>query len=338
MPDYRLNGVNPLAYMGVRPSTPPQSIINNNPPTTSDGVGYALGTFWTVPKGQPVNPNDTWVLTGASQGVFTWTKLEQHLAATETFTGNTGGPVGPDAAQNINLVGTGNINVAGNPSTHTLTISRSGGGGFIGLINKIYITATGAGTYTPTAGMIQCYVECVGGGGGSSGGNGALPQFLGGAGGGGAYSAKLFTSSEVGTSKPYNVGVGGAAGNSSAPATVGGNGGDTTFAAIITAGGGVGSPGDVSSGAGGSASGGDININGQGGVQSVAIGVGPSNCGTSGGSSFIGFGGQGLTTNGVGNAGQAYGGGAGGSINDASGAVVGAAGSSGIIIITEYLS
>ncbi len=45
----------------------------------------------------------------------------------ETITGNSGGPVGPDGAFNINLLGSGNLVVTGDPATSTLTIS---GGGF----------------------------------------------------------------------------------------------------------------------------------------------------------------------------------------------------------------
>lgn len=49
-------------------------------------------------------------------------------AVVETLTGNTGGPVGPDGAFNINVVGdTTTINVAGNAGTNTLTISAAGG-------------------------------------------------------------------------------------------------------------------------------------------------------------------------------------------------------------------
>lgn len=51
-----------------------------------------------------------------------------------TETGNTGGAVGPDGAQNLNVVGDGNfITVTGNPGTNTLTISP---------VNITYITAT----------------------------------------------------------------------------------------------------------------------------------------------------------------------------------------------------
>ncbi len=45
-----------------------------------------------------------------------------------TLTGNSGGAVGPDGSTNINIVGSGGVVVAGDPGTHTLTISISGGG------------------------------------------------------------------------------------------------------------------------------------------------------------------------------------------------------------------
>lgn len=44
----------------------------------------------------------------------------------QTITGNAGGPVGPDGADNINLLGSGVVTVTGNPGTNTLTISVSG--------------------------------------------------------------------------------------------------------------------------------------------------------------------------------------------------------------------
>lgn len=47
--------------------------------------------------------------------------------AVQTLTGNSGGAVGPDGANNINVVGDGSsITVAGNPGTNTLTISTAG--------------------------------------------------------------------------------------------------------------------------------------------------------------------------------------------------------------------
>lgn len=42
------------------------------------------------------------------------------------LSGNSGGPVGPDSSNNINIVGAGGITVSGNAFTNTLTISESG--------------------------------------------------------------------------------------------------------------------------------------------------------------------------------------------------------------------
>ena len=44
----------------------------------------------------------------------------------ETLTGNTGGPVGPDGAFNINILGADGVVTTGNPGTNTITITQSG--------------------------------------------------------------------------------------------------------------------------------------------------------------------------------------------------------------------
>jgi hypothetical protein len=69
----------------------------------------------------------------------------------ETLTGNTGGTVGP-SGNNINIVGSGGVTVAGNPSTNTLTIASSGTGGIVtvegdtGSVTGTTITLTGGTT------------------------------------------------------------------------------------------------------------------------------------------------------------------------------------------------
>jgi hypothetical protein len=55
------------------------------------------------------------------------------VGAVMTLTGNSGGAVGPDGSQNINVVGAGSITVTGNPGTNTLTIS---GGDVFGWTDK----------------------------------------------------------------------------------------------------------------------------------------------------------------------------------------------------------
>jgi hypothetical protein len=84
-----------------------------------------------------------WILTGFSVVANVKTAIWQPInisaiAATEFLSGNSGGLVGVDSNNNINVVGDGTtITIAGNPSTHTLTAS---------LPSTFY----SMGTFTPT--------------------------------------------------------------------------------------------------------------------------------------------------------------------------------------------
>ena len=66
----------------------------------------------------------------------------------ETLTGNSGGPVGPDGAFNINVVGDGTtVDVVGNPGTNTLTISTiSNSVAFSAYLSATQSDVTGDGT------------------------------------------------------------------------------------------------------------------------------------------------------------------------------------------------
>ena len=44
----------------------------------------------------------------------------------ETLTGDSGGAVGPDGSNNVNILSGVGISVVGNPGTNTLTISTTG--------------------------------------------------------------------------------------------------------------------------------------------------------------------------------------------------------------------
>lgn len=69
-------------------------------------------------------------------------------AVVETLTGNSGGAVGPDGANNINVVGDGvTIDVSGNPGTNTLTISSLATSvAFSAYLSATEVDATGDGT------------------------------------------------------------------------------------------------------------------------------------------------------------------------------------------------
>jgi hypothetical protein len=81
----RLDGTNPLSYMGVRPYTPPQLTVQNHAPTQYD-INFPLGTFWldkptqkvyelvslSGPLTSPPQSNyAVWALSASSGGVVT---------------------------------------------------------------------------------------------------------------------------------------------------------------------------------------------------------------------------------------------------------------------------
>lgn len=217
-------------------------------------------------------------------------------------------------------------------------------------------TFKASGTYMPTPGLVSCVVECLagGGGGGSAGPTTSVQYIFGGGGGGsGGFSRKAVPAALVLGGVIVTVGAGGAGG----VGTGGGLGGDTSFGALCVAKGGG---GGYNAAVGGSGQGGF----GGGFVGGVGDLVLPGASGSPGSLEFVssplswlpGYGAQGGTIFG-GNApadvvapGQtAVGhvvynntgsGGTGGCINQFvdAGVVAGGAGSSGLCIVTEYVS
>lgn len=95
----------------------------------------------------------------------------------QTLTGNSGGAV-PPTANNINVVGSGGVTVAGNPGTSTLTISVSGSGMSWNevltptqamVVNNGYI-ANNAGVVTLTLPAVAAFGDVVQVGGKGAGG------------------------------------------------------------------------------------------------------------------------------------------------------------------------
>ncbi len=223
-------------------------------------------------------------------------------------------------------------------------------------INVIVYDTPGAGTYTPTANMQQCIVECVGGGGGSGAvGNTSFAgrSFTSYGGSAGGYCKKLFSSTDIGVSQSFVVGAAGAGGIIS-PISKGSDGTSTTFGAFLVAGFGQGSDYDIQGSGGGTpvrtiggvGTGGTINIQGQGGAFSINSTPGTTAVvAGSGGSSQLGSGGIGGTQGGISlgsSDGTGYGAGGGGQITNDEAILpskrAGSSGSPGVIIITEYIS
>lgn len=221
------------------------------------------------------------------------------------------------------------------------------------LLGKQVITATGAGTYTPTSGTNSVVIELQGAGGGGGGaagnpgaGNGAAGQ----GGGGGGYIRHRLTGAFSGAS--YSVGAkgtGGTAGNNAGIA-----GGDTTFsetgggtvytAAGGSAGGGAGAITPVNAGvvvAGGACTNGSIQV--PGGASGGGLLASTTNVlGSIGGRSAYSNGAQPVRFNAAnstanGNAATGKGGGGSGGATVGTGAAAsGGNGSDGMIVIWEY--
>lgn len=145
----RLDGFNPLAYMGVNASQPPQFVTDSRAPTMNDIQNFQLGSIWLnrgVNYSVPPTASDIWMLVAQIAGNATWVNFAGAIVTIETLTGNTGGAVGPDGSNNINVVGDAvGITIAGNPGTHTLTASLVGGG------VAAQSFPTDSGTATPNA-------------------------------------------------------------------------------------------------------------------------------------------------------------------------------------------
>jgi hypothetical protein len=151
MGGYRLDGRNPLSYMGVKPSQPPQLLVRNAAPTANDVQNLVIGTLWVVQqKSNPAQSPEVYMLVNQEQNQAVWIQIYPGMdtGAIETITGNSGGAVGPDSANpaNINILGSGVITVVGNPGTNTLTVTPSGA------IASSFPTQSG--TAVPSAGAL----------------------------------------------------------------------------------------------------------------------------------------------------------------------------------------
>jgi hypothetical protein len=195
----------------------------------------------------------------------------------------------------------------------------------------------GSGTYTPTSGMKKVLAIGVGGGGGGAGG--INTDSAGGGGGGGGTVIRLLTAAQIGASKSYVVGAGGAATS---------NGTATTLDSGTLLNAGAGQAGTAGAqagalgvtalgGAGGTASNGDLNLPGSGGSVGTTY-SGTEGMGGKGGSSVLGFGAKPGGVNVAGANGTAYGGGGSGGHASAASDRAGGAGADGILYLIEFLA
>lgn len=102
----KLTGLNPLSYVGVEPSSPPQLVRFNRAPTNRD-FGFNIGDLWLVEE-----PNEVWMLLRKPQNVAFWALIYPQAGSGGISLIHTdAGDVVPDVNGEIGIQGGENINV-----------------------------------------------------------------------------------------------------------------------------------------------------------------------------------------------------------------------------------
>lgn len=109
--------VSTLAYPATS-SLPVQTWQDTRDPTINDFRNFQIGNTWVNTSNQSV-----WFMVDKTGTTGVWVQGASSGTGILTITGDVGGAVGADGANNINLLSGGNITVTGNPGTNTLTIS-----------------------------------------------------------------------------------------------------------------------------------------------------------------------------------------------------------------------
>lgn len=115
----QLPASNPLAYLGLKETNPPQLWFRNRPPTAADYKNYDAGDDWV-----DQTANQFWKCIKIQGQVATWVGAAA-AGAVNLLRGNDLVDVGPDIANRINLVGvpgTNGINITGVAGTNTVTV------------------------------------------------------------------------------------------------------------------------------------------------------------------------------------------------------------------------
>lgn len=115
-------------------------------PTSGDFKNFTISTIWINTINQ-----SAWIMVDKTATSGTWIKAATVATGISTITGDAGGAVGPDGANNINLLTGPGLTTTGNPGTNTVTITLDGGGQAIDQVNVDANTAPGTDPVVPTA-------------------------------------------------------------------------------------------------------------------------------------------------------------------------------------------
>ena len=116
----RLSGLNPLAYIGVEPLSPPQFVAYAFPPTVNDWQNFNLGCLWlnTATVNRTIPTADVWILASLFNNQATWVPFSGGGFADQFVTGTTTTPsvIGGTAVPLggiIDIFGAHNISTSG---------------------------------------------------------------------------------------------------------------------------------------------------------------------------------------------------------------------------------
>jgi hypothetical protein len=123
-------------------SFPVRKYMDDRNPTTADFRQFQIFDLWINHLAMTA-----WIMVDRTASAGTWIQMASTGTGILTITGDAGGAVGPDGANNINLLSGAHLTVTGNAGTNTLTIT---------LDNDIASTYTAnAGSATPAAGNLN---------------------------------------------------------------------------------------------------------------------------------------------------------------------------------------
>lgn len=121
----RLDGRNPLAYMGVNPTQPPQLVVNKARPTTIN-TNFNLGTLWLIPEqDSPLNSMELWMLLSLSGNVATWVELYPSSGGSGASDFITDSGTASQVGGDITIHGGSNIGTTGAGSTVTINLDNT---------------------------------------------------------------------------------------------------------------------------------------------------------------------------------------------------------------------
>lgn len=128
-------GINPLAYLGVEPTSPANFLRVTRAPTLTD-TSHNIGTVWLHEKNDSSEINDIYTLvdintalsaTTTPQGPAQWIQIAAGSGDLSSLTGDAGGPVFGDISSNIDIHGGDLITITGTPASNLLSVGLDNG-------------------------------------------------------------------------------------------------------------------------------------------------------------------------------------------------------------------